>query len=151
MKRAAITEELAYGTALDRLTGVDKPAPAPVPIPREERTAAPTRASLIKLSDLKDASLAGDQTSILRNGRLGVIDTFTLYKSNLLATTTDGANTCTNMIFGINDAITFATQLTENESLKNPFGFGTLFRGLQVYGYKVVKAEAMGWLYAYKG
>ena len=108
-------------------------------------------ASLIKLSDLKDASLAGDQTSILRNGRLGVIDTFTLYKSNLLATTTDGANTCTNMIFGINDAITFATQLTENESLKNPFGFGTLFRGLQVYGYKVVKAEAMGWLYAYKG
>ena len=28
MKRASVTEELAYGTALDRLTGTDKPAPA---------------------------------------------------------------------------------------------------------------------------
>ena len=27
MKRASVTEELAYGTALDRLTGVDKPSP----------------------------------------------------------------------------------------------------------------------------
>ena len=27
MKRASVTEELAYGTALDRLTGADKPAP----------------------------------------------------------------------------------------------------------------------------
>jgi len=29
MKRARVTEELAYGTALDRLTGNDKPAMAP--------------------------------------------------------------------------------------------------------------------------
>ena len=29
MKRASITEELAYGNALDRLTGVDKPVTAP--------------------------------------------------------------------------------------------------------------------------
>lgn len=106
--------------------------------------------SLIKLSDLKDASLAGDATSILRNGRLGMIDTFTLYKSNLLSTTTDGANTCTNIIFGTNHAITFASQLTENENLRNPFGFGTLFRGLQVYGFEEIKPEALGWLYAYK-
>ena len=28
MKRVRVTEELAYGTALDRLTGADKPAPA---------------------------------------------------------------------------------------------------------------------------
>ncbi len=27
MKRASVTEELAYGTALDRLTGADKPPP----------------------------------------------------------------------------------------------------------------------------
>jgi len=109
-------------------------------------------ASCIKLSDLKDASLAGDGTSILRNGRLGMIDTFTLYKSNLLSTTADGSgNTCTNVLFGINDALTFATQLVENDNLKNPFGFGTLFRGLQVFGYKVVKPEALGWFYCYKG
>ncbi len=29
MKRASITEELAYGTALERLTGADKPVKAP--------------------------------------------------------------------------------------------------------------------------
>ena len=29
MKRVRVTEELAYGTALDRLTGADKPATAP--------------------------------------------------------------------------------------------------------------------------
>ena len=29
MKRARVTEELAYGRALERLTGTDRPAPAP--------------------------------------------------------------------------------------------------------------------------
>jgi hypothetical protein len=49
MKRARITEELAYGTALDRLTGSDKPA-AP-PEPREPATPPePPRTSMIKLS-----------------------------------------------------------------------------------------------------
>ena len=107
--------------------------------------------SLIKLSDLKNANLTGDTVSPLRNGRLGMIDTFTLYKSNLLATTNDGAAAATTcIIFGTNHAITFATQLIENENMKNPFAFGTLFRGLQVYGYKVVKGTALGWLYAKK-
>jgi hypothetical protein len=48
MKRAKITEELAYGTALDRFTGAAKPAsppPEPAIIPAE-----PTRTSMIKLS-----------------------------------------------------------------------------------------------------
>jgi hypothetical protein len=49
MKRARITEELAYGTALDRLTGSDKPA-AP-PETRESATPPePPRTSMIKLS-----------------------------------------------------------------------------------------------------
>lgn len=108
--------------------------------------------SLILKSDLKDASLAGDGTSILRNGRLGMIDTFTLYKSNQLATSTDGASaTCTFILFGTRHGITFASQIVENENLKNPNAFGTLFRGLQVYGYKVVKPEALGVLFAKKG
>lgn len=107
--------------------------------------------SLILTSDLKDASLSGDGTSMLRNGRLGMIDTFTLYKSNQLPTTADGsANTCTFIMFGTRDAVTFATQITENENLKNPNAFGTLFRGLQVYGFKTIKPEALGILYAHK-
>ena len=44
MKRASITEELAYGNALDRLTGAAKPAP-----PRKEPTRQP-RSAMIKLS-----------------------------------------------------------------------------------------------------
>jgi len=40
--------------------------------------------SQIKMSELRDASLTGDATSILRNGRLGMVDRFTIYVSNLL-------------------------------------------------------------------
>ncbi len=46
MKRASITEELAYGTALDRLTGTDKPV---VAAKKEELTEQPSIA-MIKLS-----------------------------------------------------------------------------------------------------
>jgi len=46
MKRARVTEELAYGAALDRLTGGDKPAPAP---PKREPIEPPGTAT-IKLS-----------------------------------------------------------------------------------------------------
>ena len=46
MKRARVTEELAYGSALDRLTGSDKPAPAP---PKREPL-VPPKTAVIKLS-----------------------------------------------------------------------------------------------------
>jgi len=109
-------------------------------------------AGLILKSDLKDASLSGDAESIMRNGRLGMIDTFTIYKSNCLSTGTDSEpNTCHNILFGTKAALTFASQLTENESLKNPNAFGTLYRGLQVFGYKVAQPTALGWLFARKG
>ena len=49
MKRAKITEELAYGSALDRLTGNDRPPAAtePAPPPPQPKPAA---SALIKLS-----------------------------------------------------------------------------------------------------
>ncbi len=51
MKRAKITEELAYGTALDRLTGVDRPAAAKPPEPTEPvPKSEPHRSAVIKLS-----------------------------------------------------------------------------------------------------
>ncbi len=46
MKRARITEELAYGTALERLTSTDRPAPEP---PQRE-AAEPPGSLTIKLS-----------------------------------------------------------------------------------------------------
>jgi len=107
--------------------------------------------NLIKKSDLKDASLTGDSVSVLRNGRIGRIDNFTLYKSNNLSMVTDGVMTCNNIMFGHKSAITFATQVTDMETLVNPKDFGKLVRGLQVYGYKVIKPESLGVLYARKG
>lgn len=100
-------------------------------------------AGLIKKSDLKDASLAGDATSILRNGRLGMIDRFTLYVSHNLNSVVDGGNKCFNVIAGTKMGLTFASQMTEMESIRAESTFGNVIRGLQVYGYKVVKPEAL--------
>jgi hypothetical protein len=49
MKRARITEELAYGTALDRLTGGDRPVEPPEPRPTVPPP-EPPRTAMIKLS-----------------------------------------------------------------------------------------------------
>ena len=100
-------------------------------------------AGMIKKSDLKDASLAGDTTSILRNGRLGMIDRFTIYISHNLNNVVDGGNKCFNVIAGTKMGLTFASQMTEMESLRAESTFGNVIRGLQVYGYKVVKPEAL--------
>lgn len=88
---------------------------------------------------------------MLRNGRVGMIGNMMIYNSNLLARTTDGGNTVTNIIAGQKSALTFASQLVKNETLKAESTFGTLVRGLQVFGYKVVKPEALVYMYAYKG
>jgi len=100
--------------------------------------------ALIKQSDLKDASITGDSQTPMRNGRLGQIDRFTLYVSNLLpkvsANTTLGG---TYVYAGTNDAITFASQITKVESLRSTATFGNIVRGLNVFGYKVIKPEAL--------
>ena len=96
-------------------------------------------AGMIKKSDLRDASLAGDSTSIMRNGRLGMIDRFTLYMSHNLPNT-DGKF---SIYAGHKMGLTFASQMTNMESLRAETTFGTVVRGLQVYGFKVVKPEAL--------
>lgn len=106
---------------------------------------------MIKKSDLKDASLTGDGESILRNGRLGRIDRLTLYMSNNLSSVTDGAYTAYNIIAGHKSGLTFAAQMTEMDTLKAESTFGTIVRGLNVYGYQVVKKESIFHLYARKG
>jgi hypothetical protein len=104
---------------------------------------------LLKNSDIKDASLTGDGKSALRNGRVGMIDRFTIYMSNNLKTVTDTVK-CTNCMFGHKSALAFASQMTAQETIDNPDDFGKLIRALQAYGYKVVKPEALGLLYAKK-
>lgn len=100
-------------------------------------------AGLIKKSELKDASLSGDSTSILRNGRLGMIDRFTVYVSHNLNVTGAGGSAEYDVIAGHKMGFTFASQMTEMETLRSETTFGDIIRGLQVYGYKVVKPEAL--------
>ena len=96
-------------------------------------------AGLIKKSELKDASLSGDSQSIMRNGRLGMIDRFTVYVSHNLNVSSGKFS----IIAGTKMGLTFASQMTEMESIRAESTFGDIIRGLQVYGYKVVKPEAL--------
>jgi hypothetical protein len=90
----------------------------------------------------------GDPKSVLRTGLIGNIDGFDIYSSNLLKRTVDGADTCTNAIFGQKSAICFASQFTDTRlafDLQGTVGKGS--HGVQVYGYKATKPEALGHLY----
>ena len=108
---------------------------------------------MLKKSDLRDASAMGDSTSVYRNGKVGMLDRFMVYVSNGLSTVTDGttSNQATNVIFGHKKALTFASQMTNMETLPNPSDFGKLIRGLNVYGRKVIDPNAIGHLYAERG
>jgi len=97
--------------------------------------------STIKKSDLKDASLAGDATSIIRNGLIGMIDRFNIYLSNNIVGITEGTATLYEPICGHPTGLTFAAQMTKMENLPNPDTFGQLIRGLNVYGYKVIEGK----------
>lgn len=114
----------------------------------------PWMAGMLKKSDLKDASIMGDATSVFRNGKLGQLDRFTVYLSNNLSVVNDvtaGNKKCTNVMFGHKKALTFASQMTQMETLKNPNDFGNMVRGLNVYGSKVIDSKAIGHLYATRG
>lgn len=104
-------------------------------------------AGMIKKSDLKDASLTGDGSSVLRNGRIGQIDRFTLYVSHNLNNVIDSTFRCFSVVAGHKMGLTFASQMTEMETIRAESTFGNIIRGLQVYGYKVVKPEALTKLY----
>ena len=96
-------------------------------------------AGLIKKSELKDASLTGDNISVVRNGRLGMVDRFTIYVSHNLFVSSGKFS----IIAGHKMGFTFASQMTEMETIRSESTFGDIVRGLQVYGYKVVKGEAL--------
>lgn len=107
--------------------------------------------TLLKKSDLKDASLTGDSQTPLRNGRVGMVDRFTIYQSNNLPKVNDGGNSAFYFMGGIDNGLTFASQLTKTESLRAESTFGNIMRGLQVYGYKVIDGRSLTAAYCYKG
>ena len=118
---------------------------------------------MIKRSAFQQAYLTGDSVSIARNGRLGMIDRFTVYVSNLLpvgagaAAGTAGATSAAaaglgatlatgeyGVYFGHAMGLSFASQLTKVETLRSESTFGTLMRGLQVWGFQVINPTLVG-------
>jgi len=132
-------------------------------------------AAMIKRGVFQQAYLTGDAVSIARNGRLGMIDRFTVYVSNLMpmgnstnaqATGTTypelasinnppgtgglGVNAVTTsnteygVYFGHSLGLTFASQMTKVETLRSESTFGTLMRGLMVWGFQVINPTLVG-------
>jgi hypothetical protein len=110
--------------------------------------------NLLMNSQLQQAYITGDPESTLRNGKIGRIDRFTIYVSNLLpvgpagfgydgVTVAAGAVARKCMIAGHKTAITFASQITKVESMPNPQDFGQLVRGLNVFGYGTIKPTSL--------
>lgn len=102
---------------------------------------------MIKQSELRQAYLSGDSVSMLRNGRLGMVDRFTIYISNLMPNaTSDATNFAAGeqpIFAGHAHAITFASQISKVETLRSELTFGQILRGLQVYGYQIVDSTAL--------
>jgi hypothetical protein len=107
----------------------------------------------LKFSDLRQAYLTGDSMTPLRNGRIGMIDRFTVYASNLLPAGVAGglASGEYGIYAGHAHGLTFASQISKVETLRSEFTFGTILRGLQVYGYQIIDGKALAQAIVVKG
>ena len=95
-------------------------------------------------SKLAQVYITGDQVSPIRNGKVGRVDRFDIYGSNNLVASTEAVTDVKSVIFGCKYATTFATQIIESRIIDNPFAFGKMMQGLQVYGFNVVKPQLLG-------
>lgn len=102
-------------------------------------------ATFIKRSELRQAYLSGDGMSMLRNGRIGMVDRFTVYVSNLLPNGAAASLVAGEHVIyaGHSHSLTFASQINNVETMRSESTFGNILRGLQVYGYKVVDGVAL--------
>ena len=126
---------LAIATSLDTLN-----------IPEEGRFIVlnPAQISLLKQSELRQAYLTGDSTSPLRNGKVGMVDRFNVYQSNMLYKPASGADAgYTHVLAGHPKGMSFASQFTNTETVRMESTFGDQVRGLKVFGSKVVTPDAL--------
>jgi len=124
----------------------------------------PATRQLLMQSNLAQAQFMGDATSMIRNGRIGSIDRFTVYVSNNLpkavagtatpylsgdgseSTITSASNLKRRILLaGHKSGISFASQMTKMETVRNPNDFGDYVRSLNVFGYAVVKDTALAY------
>jgi len=107
----------------------------------------------VKRSELRQAYLSGDGVSMLRNGRLGMVDRFTLYTSNLMPSGVAAGLAAGEFAIyaGHAHGLTFASQMTKMETLRSEMTFGQIMRGLQIYGWKVLDGTAIAQAVVIKG
>lgn len=127
----------------------------------------PLTRALLMQSNIAQAQFMGDATSPVRNGLIGMIDRFKVYVTNQMPRAIAGSNTpwlsgdgsensitSTSglkrraIVAGHKSALTFASQITKMETIRNPNDFGDYIRSLNVYGFKVVKPESLALLIA---
>lgn len=135
-------------------------------IPETERFVVidPLTRNLLMQSNLAQAQFMGDSQSMVRTGKIGRIDRFDIYVSNNLPrinanqayytsgagdeTSISASSTATKrrvLLAGHKSAISFASQITKTEQVRNPTDFGDFVRSLMVYGFKVVKPESLAY------
>jgi hypothetical protein len=78
--------------------------------------------------------------SVVSTGQVGAIAGMKVYVTNNLTT----ASSERKVMYGTNQAITFADAISDVVSSEMEKRFGTLVKGLHVYGAKTVKPEALG-------
>ena len=116
---------------------------------------------LLLQTNIAATFFSGDSTSMQRTGKIGTLDRFTVYVSNLLpraeagkayvqartATSTgaavSGAKARRMMIGGTKHALSFAASIEKTEPMRDPTDFGDLVRGLSIYGRKIIVPEAL--------
>lgn len=100
-------------------------------------------------SPLTNACVSGLSKSPLFGGEIPNIADFRILWTNNLPMRTEGGRIAYTLPFGIKSAIGFHTQLKTSRVIENDARtFGTYWQGLQLYGYKVLRPEALGILYA---
>lgn len=122
---------------------------------------SPYDRQILMQTTLAQAYFTGDSSSIVRTGKIGMIDRFNVYVSNMLpqgasgkawvpsgtatsaGATYSGAAARRMIVAGHKDAVSFANQVNKTEQVRNPADFGDYVRGLSIYGRKVVKPEAL--------
>jgi len=99
----------------------------------------------LKRSELREVFISGDSITILRNGKFGQVDRFTIYASNLLPNGVAGGLAAGEFpIYGGHaHGLTFASQMTNVETLRSERTFGQIIRGLQVYGRQILDDKAI--------
>lgn len=105
----------------------------------------PAACGLIEKSELKDASLTGDATSVLRTKTLGTIAGFTVFESNNLPYVS--GDTAYRIFAGHKSALTFAAQAKDHEVIRATDEFADYMRGYLLYGSNVNKTDGIVELY----